>query len=281
MIFLLAGTSDARELAIQLCAADYPLLASVVTDSAAHSLTAAGVAVRVGRLDEVGMVTFLQEAGATMLVDASHPFAAKAHRTAMAAAAQRGIPYLRFERPSKDFSEQDGVTVVDTYEQAAAQALLRKGSVMLTTGAKTMDVFARRLLEEPDVRLVVRLLPRADNLDQCQKLGIAQKDIIAMQGPFSYDLNRALYKHYGTSVMVTKESGAVGAVDEKVQAARDLGIHVIVIGRPKLPYGRVFTDMDEVIHEVNQRLGVSTKDAEHSGFAEGIFPATDGPDWTQ
>ena len=56
--------------------------------------------------------------------------------------------------------------------------------------------------------------------------------IIAMQGPFSTQLNDALYAQLQIAVMVTKDSGEAGGVSEKVLPAPHRGIHVIVIRRP-------------------------------------------------
>ncbi|MCL6518069.1 precorrin-6A reductase [Alicyclobacillus sp.] len=253
MIFFLAGTSDARALAVALRDAGYPVLCSVVTDSAAESLRQAGLEARVGRLDPAGMQSLLQNIGARLLVDASHPFAEEAHRTAMAAAKAAGIPYVRYERAEKSFEGLQRITVVDTYEAAAEVAYERKGSVFLATGGKTLALFAKRLYGQPGIRMVVRLLPRIDNMAQCEALGISHRDIVAMLGPFSYELNQALFRHFGTTLMITKESGDAGAVDEKVQAAVDMGIDVVVIARPKLAYGTRFSTVEEILQEVRRQ----------------------------
>ena len=50
MIFVLAGTSDARELALANRAAGYAVLTTVVTESAAKSMEAEGLPVLTGRL---------------------------------------------------------------------------------------------------------------------------------------------------------------------------------------------------------------------------------------
>jgi len=124
---------------------------------------------------------------------------------------------------------------------------------MLTTGSKTLQVFTEKLLPLSDVRLVARMLPRLDNMEKCQQLGFPQKNIIAIQGPFTKEFDRALYKQYGVTVMVTKESGKVGSVDEKVEAAKELGLDIIMIGRPKIEYGTVYSTFEEVVHAlVNQ-----------------------------
>lgn len=255
MIFFMAGTSDARELALAVQRKGYPLLTSVVTENAAHVLEEVGLNVRFGRLAVEGMVTLLDEVGATLLVDASHPFAEEAHRTAMKAAAECGVPYIRYERAHHTFGKREQLTYVDSYDEAAMLAAEKKGSVMLTTGSKTLQIFAEKLIGNPDVRLVVRMLPRIDNMEKCTEFGIEQKNMIAMQGPFSRELNEALYRHYGTTLMITKESGEQGAVDQKVDAALAMGIEVIIIERPKLDFETSFSTVDAVLDELAKRYG--------------------------
>lgn len=125
---------------------------------------------------------------------------------------------------------------------------------MLTTGSKTLEIFANKLLPLNDVRVICRMLPRIDNMQKCEQLGFPQKNIVAMQGPFSKELNIALFKHFGVTLMITKESGKVGAVDEKIEAAKELGIETIVIKRPIIEFGHVFSEMEEIVNWIkNQR----------------------------
>lgn len=254
-VFFLGGTSDARELAVALQSLGYDIRASVTTDSGAESLNEAGISTRVGRLTLDHMALLLQEMGARALVDASHPFAEEAHRTAMAAATKVGIPYIRYERRALDYSQHPGIILVDSYEEAAERAARIKGSIMLTTGAKTLAIFARRLIGDPDIRLVIRMLPRADNLKHAEALGFSQKNIVGMQGPFSRELNQAFYRHFDTTVVITKESGDVGSVAEKVETALEMGIHVIVINRPAIEYQNAYTTIDTVVDALTQHLG--------------------------
>lgn len=260
MILFLAGTSDARELAVKVRQAGHDLLATVVTDSAAKSLEEAGIPVRVGRLTSREMAAMIREKGVDTVVDASHPFAVEASKNAMEAARETGVPYIRYERPNRVYGRHPRLTVVGSYEEAAEEAARRKGVVMLTTGSKTLDLFAKRLLPEPGLRLVARMLPRTENLEKCRELGIEQKNIVAMQGPFGRELNEAIYRHFGVNVVVTKESGKAGAVDEKVEAALGMGIDVILISRPKLDYGTVFFEQEDVVACLNRRKGGDARD---------------------
>jgi precorrin-6A/cobalt-precorrin-6A reductase len=254
MILMMAGTSDARELALQIKSAGYGLLTSVVTDNAAKGLEEAGLPVRTGRLNEQELADFIRQGSFKMVVDASHPFAEEASRNAIAAATLAKVPYIRFERESIQYHDHPKLTFVDDYEQAAAVAAEKQGVIMLTTGSKTLKVFTDKLLGMPNTTLIARMLPRKDNMEKCEELGIDQKYIIAMQGPFSKELNTALYKQYKVTLMITKESGKAGAVDEKLEAALELGIETIMIGRPGVEYGIQHSDFNSVLNHINQFL---------------------------
>ncbi|QUL56588.1 precorrin-6A reductase [Paenibacillus tritici] len=257
MIFMLCGTSDARELALNLSRQGLELQASVVTPSAAERLEDAAIRTRVGRLDKAAMISLLQGGGYRAVVDGSHPFALEAHANARGAAAEAGLPYFRYERQSLIYDSHPRLILVHSYEEAAHKAKELKGSIMLTTGGKTLGVFAEELLGDPDIRLTVRLLPCLENLEKCLRLGIEQRNIIALQGPFSREMNEALYRQYGTQVMITKESGAEGSVDEKLYAALDMGLYVILIMRPGVCFGdsgKVFDSFDEITAAVKTAL---------------------------
>ncbi|OLN21956.1 precorrin-6x reductase [Domibacillus antri] len=246
MIFLLAGTSDARALAVTLQKTGRHVTASVVTENAAAELESARIKSRTGRLTADEMAAML-ETGYTAVIDASHPFAEEASKNAIEAANKAGLPYIRYERAGTDIDEHPLVTRVDTYEQAADAAAEKGGVVMLTTGSKTLQVFTEKLLPREDIRLIARMLPRLDNMEKCAALGVAQKNIVAMQGPFTKDLDLALYRHYKVTTTVMKESGAIGAVAEKIEAAVSLGIETIVISRPPVEYPNQCETFEEVI----------------------------------
>lgn len=253
MILLLAGTSDARALAVEIKKQGYQLLATVVTENAAAELREAGIEAQSGRLTEAAMVSLIQVKEVQVVVDASHPFAEEASKNAMNAAKQVGIPYIRYERESQTF-QYDKMIVAESYEVAAEIAATKKGVVMLTTGSKTLQIFTKKLLGKPDIRLICRMLPRADNMEKCEQLGFPQKNIIAIQGPFTKEFNQALYKQYGVTVMITKESGKAGSVDEKVEAAMELGIEIIMIRRPNINYGNAYSHFSDVLQELNKRI---------------------------
>jgi precorrin-6A/cobalt-precorrin-6A reductase len=250
MILCLAGTSDARALAVEMQEAGYSIITTVVTDNAAIELRRQGLQVHIGRLTKEKFVEFIANQHVKVVVDASHPFAEEASKNAIEAAEISGVPYIRYERESQVF-ESSGLTIVDSYEAAAKLAAEKKGVVMLTTGSKTLQIFTKKLLDLPNTRILARMLPRKDNMEKCEELGIAQKDIIAIQGPFTKEFDMALYKQYGVTLMITKESGKVGSVDEKIAAAKELGIETIMIRRPTIEYGTKYSSFHEVLEHIS------------------------------
>ena len=73
-----------------------------------------------------------------------------------------------------------------------------------------------------------------------------------MQGSFSRDLNRALFESFGADVIVTKDSGKIGGVDSKIEAAQDLKIPVVMIDRPRIDYPNLTQNFDEVLKLIGE-----------------------------
>ncbi|WP_027409803.1 precorrin-6A reductase [Anoxybacteroides tepidamans] len=253
MIIVLAGTSDARQLALEIQQAGYNVMATVVTEHAAEQLQHAGLSVHLGRLTAEQLTKLIYMKQAKAVVDASHPFAEEASKNAIKAANDANVPYIRYERKSVPV-DYERVTFVDSYEEAAELAATKKGVVMLTTGSKTLHIFAKKLLHLPDVRIIARMLPRKDNMEKCEELKFPQENIVAMQGPFTQELDTALFRHFGVTLLVTKESGKVGFVDEKIAAAEELGIETIVIRRPTIQYDTIYSEFSDVVAALRQRV---------------------------
>ncbi|MGI8384625.1 precorrin-6A reductase [Robertmurraya sp. P23] len=268
MIFLLAGTSDARELAKMIHEKGFPLVVSVVTKNAAILLEKEGIPVLVNRLSAIEMEKCLTDFSVQLVIDGSHPFAEEASRNMIQAASSKHIPYIRYERKSLVLKGKQ-VTYVESYEEAADRASKYEGNILLTTGAKTLAIFSEKLGNRKGGRTLFRLLPLKENLEKCESLGIPSRDIIAIQGPFSKELNKALLTNYQIKLLVTKESGDEGSFREKVEAAEDLGIESIVIKRPCIDYGTTYHSIESVIqfikgdreYEFSHRVSTSNDSA--------------------
>ena len=114
-------------------------------------------------------------------------------------------------------------------EEAAQLLQFREGNVLLAIGAKGVSAFSGL---DPE-RLYPRVLPVEESLSACRRAGIPTKNIIAMHGPFSQKLNEAILEQYRIRWMVTKDGGSAGGFGEKVSAAQNTGVSLVVIGRPE------------------------------------------------
>lgn len=243
-IFLIAGTEDGRKLAEFLQGRGFDVTASVVSDYGRKLLeTCAGVKINDKPLGRDDLESLLREGDFNCLVDASHPYAQNVSTNAIDAASAAQIPYIRYERAEIALA-YDKIYSVDSYEEAAHKARELGKNIFLTTGSRNLKTFVDLL---KDCNLTVRVLPTADVLAQCAALGLTPKQIVAMQGAFSTELNVELFKHYCAEVIVTKNSGQIGGADTKLEAAKLLGLPVVMINRPKLAYPNIATTFDDVL----------------------------------
>ncbi|MBP5271853.1 MAG: precorrin-6A/cobalt-precorrin-6A reductase, partial [Clostridia bacterium] len=71
------------------------------------------------------------------------------------------------------------------------------------------------------------------NLKTCEELSIPHRNIVAMQGPFSREMNEVLLREKDISFLVTKDGGPAGGFPEKAEAARATGAELLVIAPPE------------------------------------------------
>ncbi|MBQ6758189.1 MAG: precorrin-6A reductase [Selenomonadaceae bacterium] len=243
-IFLIAGTADGRKLAELLSDKNFDVTASVVSDYGRKLLeTCANVAINDKPLDRDELEKILRAEGFSCLVDASHPYAQNISANAIAATNSAQVVYVRYERAEVAF-DYEKIFHVDSYEAAAAKASELGKNIYLTTGSRSLKIFVDRL---KDCNLTVRILPTAEVLTQCEELGLTPKQIVAMQGPFSTALNVELFRHAGAQVIVTKNSGQIGGADTKLEAAKFLGLPVVMIDRPQISYPNKAETFDDVL----------------------------------
>ena len=127
----------------------------------------------------------------------------------------------------------EGVVNVADAAAAATLAVERAGggAIFVTVGSKSLATYVTAA-RAAGLRLVARVLPTVESLQACATAGLKPGDVIAMQGPTSAGLDGALLRHLGATVLVTKQSGALGGLNEKLQAAQLAGATAIVVVRP-------------------------------------------------
>ena len=128
------------------------------------------------------------------------------------------------------------------YESCVQALTDTSGNILLTTGSKELAVFAP--LKE---RLFVRVLPGLESIGLCEKAGIRGKQILAMQGPFSEEMNLAMIHQFSIRYLVTKASGAHSGFQEKLAAAQKAGITACVIGKQEQEQGMSYAQVTETL----------------------------------
>lgn len=255
MIWVLAGTQDGREIASILASErKETVLVTVVSEYGKKLAELPNVKVLVGSLDGAAMRDVIKQYHITFLVDASHPYAHQVTETARQACLELSIAYVRYERPPVPLPDYDKLVVVSSVEAAAEAAAVLGKVVFLTTGSRTLAVFAQSPALK-NHRLIARVLPDAAVMGECEALGFTPKDIVALQGPFSEELNGALFQEYEADVIVMKNSGVIGGSDSKLAAAMKLHLAVVVIERQvtsdREEYS-AFSEIEPLVAYVNQ-----------------------------
>ena len=269
-ILIFAGTTEGRQLAQLLASAGISCCVCVATEYGKHIMTEQeNLQILEGRMDEAKMQELMEREQFAAVVDATHPYAVAVSENIRQSAKAVGLPYLRLKRDTApgnlmpkcdkasecDAGQETDADVAVCYvkSQKEAAELLKKmpGNVLLTTGSKDLAVYAGE--EALKTRLFVRVLPGCESIRLCEEQGIIGKQIIAMQGPFSVELNEALLRQFQIGVMVTKESGRCGGFEEKIEAAERAHVPVVVIGNPDSTEG---FSMEQTVEELSRITGV-------------------------
>ncbi len=233
-LIIFGGTTEGRELSQRMAAAGAEVTVCVATEYGGETQPAGDrLRVRVGPMTALEKQALLQNAD--LCVDATHPYASHISVSVREACEAVGTPYHRLLRRE---SEAEGAMVFDTAAEAAAYLTEREGNILLTTGAKELPAFAAI---DP-ARLYPRVLASHAALDACEAIGVPRKNIIAMQGPFSQELNEAILRQFQIRLLVTKDGGAPGGFPEKAAAAKTTGAALILLRRPE-ETGESFEDI--------------------------------------
>jgi len=242
-VVIFGGTTEGRKLC-EVCV-EYAisiLYCVATTDGARPVETLQNVDARIGRLGTAEMATLLDERKPALVIDATHPYAEEAGRNIAEACQRADIPLLRVARESVE--EQNCIYFSGT-DDLLAWLEQEPGNVFVTTGSSHAGALSR--LPDYRNRVWMRVLPSIDSLRICLDLGYRPERLICMQGPFSEELNRAMFGAANARILVTKDSGAAGGFPEKVRAAGSLGMLTAVLSKPKEPDG---VSLDEACRRI-------------------------------
>lgn len=230
-ILIFAGTTEGRELSEYLAAAGIAHTLCVATEYGKIVLKEHPcVKVHKGRMDREEMEIYIKNGNFGAVVDATHPYAEVVTQNIRRAMQDMDIPYLRLKRESNVTSSYEKIQYFKDSVSCARALEKTDGNILLTTGSKELSVFVKFI--DKKERLYARVLPGIESLQLCMDCGIAGRQILALQGPFSTQMNEAMLRQYQIKWLVTKASGNAGGYQEKLDAAQNLDIPVFVIGCP-------------------------------------------------
>ena len=185
------------------------------------------------------MEAFLAADTFELVIDGTHPYAAAVSENIREACQARNLPLMRLLRRDQS---REGVVEVPTTEEAARFLNTVTGNVLLTTGSKELAAYG---VVTDQSRLYARVLSTEESVAQSRALGFEGRRLIAMQGPFSEELNLVMLRQIRARWLVTKASGAAGGFQEKLAAARRAGARVVVIRRPREEAGLSLRELAE------------------------------------
>ena len=250
-VVIFGGTSEGRMLSECLCRNKIAHTLCVATDYGEEVLEPSEYAhVLQGRLDTQQMEDLIRREQCFVVVDATHPYAVEVSKNIRKACERTKMKYLRFLRDKESVIDVRSDVLVSSATEAAAYLDGQEGAIFLTTGSKELPAFTAGVHKTE--RLFVRVLPSAAVVASCRELGLEGKQICAMQGPCSEEMNRALLQQTKAAWLVTKDTGITGGFPEKVRAARSLGVRLVIIRRPEesgLDYESVLQVLEAVLEQ--------------------------------
>ena len=252
-LLILGGTREAYELAECLVSQFSPEQLTVISSLAGvteHPRQPAGE-VRIGGFSDTtgtggksGLQNYLLQEKISLLVNATHPYAAQISENALAAATELQIPFLRVTRPPWVKQPGDQWIEVPDMEAAAnylidyktiSQNELYKHSVFLTIGNRGLSIFRKCNKNRFFVRTV-------DPPEEASSW--SEAIFMEGRGPFTLENELALFRQNAITILITKNSGGISTY-AKIEAARKLYVPVIMVARPASSLKEIYPTIDD------------------------------------
>ncbi len=252
-ILILGGTSEASALA-KLIANDKRFQPTLSLAGRTASPATPPIPYRVGGFGGwEGLAAWIKAEGVSAMVDATHPFAARISANAVRAAEATGVAFASLIRPAWPLVDGDQWIPVPNPEAAAVALGASPRTVFLATGRLELPAFAAA----PQHSYIARVIDHPGDVSLPPRI-----DFIYDRGPFDAAAETRLLKERRAELVVSKNSGGA-ATYGKIQAARVLGLPVVMIQRPDKPAFHHIVGASETmrwletrVHHVSSERGV-------------------------
>lgn len=249
MIWVIGGTKDSRDFLEKIVKSTTDIIVTTATEYGGKLLENLPVKTLCKKLTYSMMVDFVKENSIDKIVDLSHPYAMEVSQNAIDISKELQIEYFRFEREEISFLPQKYIEF-DNIESLVEYLEGVEGNILVTLGSNNIPHFS----ELKNLKnFYFRILPKWDMVKKCEDVGVLPKNIIAMQGPFSKNMNKAMIEQYDIKYLVTKQAGDTGGEREKIEAADEMNIEVVFLTRPKVEYPSCYSDIDKLFKRVIEK----------------------------
>jgi len=186
-----------------------------------------------------GLAQFVHDEGISLILDATHPYAAQISFNAATAAKLTGIPCWALRRPAWQAGPDDDWREVANWAELIS-ALAPFKRPLFTLGREPLE----HLHEIPEHQFwTLRALDAYPGNERCE--------VIGARGPFRIEDERELFERRDIDVLISKNSGS-SATEPKLDVARERGVPVLVLKRPVLVgVDREFGSVGEVLQAIN------------------------------
>ena len=238
---ILGGTADASLLAAEIARASID--AVYFYGGRTRAPADQPLPTRIGGFGGVsGLADYIRREGITHVIDATHPFAAEMSGHAVEACAETGTQLIALERAP--WAKATGDNWIEIPDVSAAVAALPEApaTIFLAIGRQHIAPFATKPQHAYTLRFV----------DPPEAPLPFAADVIVSRGPFALEAELEMMRTRGIAWIVARNSGGDGA-RAKIDAARMLGLPVIMISRPKLPERLRVESVTEIMHWLGHR----------------------------
>ena len=259
MIWIIGGTKDSRDILDEILkVSKEKIVISTATEYGGKLLKDVGenenVEVISERLNVMQIEKIISEKNIDLIIDASHPYAQNISKIVIsmvsflnerAKSEKKILKYIRFERKMLDYGSENVFKFENIKE--LVEFLNQYKNILSTLGSNALEEI-KGIREKNN--LFIRILPTTSSIENAENLGYLPKNIIAMQGPFSKNMNVAMLENFKIDYLITKESGETGGELEKLEACQECKVGILAIKRPVLDYGIVFNTISELVNYV-------------------------------
>ena len=254
-ILIFSGTTEGNQIAKELCKFPVKVYVSVATEYGKVCAQGQSEAeIITGRMDCEAIQAFVEKHQINIVIDATHPFARVVTENVRKVCDDTQTKYIRCVREAEKLEnvEHENEVWVENIEQAIKYLQQTKGNILVTTGGKELHKYSE--IKNYQDRCYARVLSTEKSIKDAVKSGFEGKHLIAMQGPFSTEMNIALIHYTKAAYLVTKESGKAGGFEEKQEAAKCTGTKLVIVQRPIESGWSVAQTIDAVVRSLDDKI---------------------------